>query len=65
VTPVPWDQVRPGDLVFFATDTGDITTVHHVALYVGGGLVVEAPRPGRNVRVAPVWQPGLFGAGRP
>jgi cell wall-associated NlpC family hydrolase len=65
VLPVPWDQLRPGDLVFFAADPGDITTVYHVALYVGGGLVVEAPQPGTNVRVAPVRQPGLFGAGRP
>jgi cell wall-associated NlpC family hydrolase len=65
VLPVPWDGIRPGDLVFFATNPRDITTVYHVALYVGDGLVVEAPRPGTHVRVAPVWQPGLLGAGRP
>jgi cell wall-associated NlpC family hydrolase len=65
VLPIPWGEIRPGDLVFFATDAHDVTTVYHVALYVGGDLVVEAPRPGTRVRVAPVWQPGLLGAGRP
>jgi len=65
VLPVPLNQMRPGDLVFFAADLRDVTTVYHVALYVGGGQMVEAPRPGAAVRVASVWQTGLFGAGRP
>lgn len=40
-------SLRPGDLVFFAG-------LSHVALYVGGGLVVDAPRPGRRVSLRPL-----------
>jgi cell wall-associated NlpC family hydrolase len=39
-------QLRPGDLLFWATDTNNPTTIHHVATYVGGGLMIHAPRTG-------------------
>ncbi|MDP9445305.1 MAG: NlpC/P60 family protein [Actinomycetota bacterium] len=49
-TPVPANELRPGDLVFWAAlDSPD--TIFHVALYVGGGLVVHAPRSGESVRL--------------
>jgi cell wall-associated NlpC family hydrolase len=38
-------QLQPGDLVFYGSD------LHHVALYVGGGWVVHAPKPGDFVRM--------------
>ena len=40
-------ELEPGDLVFFARDGA----VHHVAIYVGGGDVLEAPYIGAPVRV--------------
>jgi cell wall-associated NlpC family hydrolase len=40
-------ELEPGDLVFFARDG----SVHHVAIYVGGGEVLEAPSIGAAVRV--------------
>jgi cell wall-associated NlpC family hydrolase len=40
-------ELEPGDLVFFARDGA----VHHVAIYVGGGDVLEAPYIGAAVRV--------------
>ena len=41
------EQLEPGDLVFFARDGA----VHHVAIYVGDGQVLEAPYIGATVRV--------------
>jgi len=43
---VPASQVQPGDIVTYLGG-------HHVAVYVGGGKIVEAPRPGKLVRLAP------------
>ncbi|MGK2945045.1 MAG: C40 family peptidase [Desulfuromonadales bacterium] len=42
-------QLRPGDLVFFATEGG--TRVTHVGMYVGDGDFIHAPRTGKNVRI--------------
>ena len=53
-TPVPESQARPGDLVFYATDPSNILTVHHVALYIGDGMMIEAPHTGAFVRISPV-----------
>jgi peptidoglycan DL-endopeptidase RipA len=47
---VPISQIRPGDLLFWANDGA----VHHVALYIGDGQMVEAPYSGGAVRIAPV-----------
>lgn len=43
--------LEPGDLVFYATDPYDQTTVHHVAMYLGRGLMIEAPESGERVHV--------------
>ncbi|MBY8876526.1 C40 family peptidase [Actinacidiphila acidipaludis] len=45
---VPLDQARPGDLVIYRGDAS------HVAMYVGGGMVIHAPYPGARVRYDPV-----------
>lgn len=42
-------ELRPGDLVFFATKGGSRVT--HVGMYVGGGNFIHAPRTGKNVRI--------------
>ncbi|MEU2717795.1 NlpC/P60 family protein [Streptomyces sp. NPDC007205] len=50
-TEVPRDQMQPGDIIGIQTTPGDYS---HVAIYYGGGKILEAPRPGRNVRIAPL-----------
>ncbi|RKS80130.1 cell wall-associated NlpC family hydrolase [Motilibacter peucedani] len=42
-------QAQPGDLLFFHSP------VTHVAIYAGGGKMVEAPHTGAKVRVSDVW----------
>jgi hypothetical protein len=43
----PIEQATPGDLIFWMDNTGYI---HHVAIYIGGGQVIEAPTDGIPVR---------------
>ncbi|MFI9292966.1 C40 family peptidase [Streptomyces gardneri] len=56
---VPLSELRPGDLVVY------FPGATHVALYLGEGLVVQAPRPGGKVKVSPVAANPLLGAVRP
>jgi cell wall-associated NlpC family hydrolase len=58
-------QLRPGDLVFWASDPADPGSIHHVGLYVGQGLMVDAPHTGARVRVEPLHPRGYAGATRP
>ncbi|MBA4866213.1 C40 family peptidase [Streptomyces sp. PSKA54] len=43
--------LKPGDLVFYAYAPGRDATIHHVGIYVGGGQMVNAARPGTVVRL--------------
>ncbi|GGU07463.1 C40 family peptidase [Streptomyces violascens] len=56
---VPLTSLRPGDLVVY------FPTATHVAMYLGDGLVVQAPRPGARVKVSPIAANPLLGAVRP
>ncbi|HEY0637633.1 MAG TPA: NlpC/P60 family protein [Pseudonocardiaceae bacterium] len=60
--PIPVDQLQPGDLLFWGTGL----RVHHVALYVGEGQMIEAPRSGTLITLATVRLSGdHLGATRP
>ncbi|MFC8762307.1 NlpC/P60 family protein [Streptomyces sp. NPDC057193] len=52
-------ELRPGDLVVY------FPGATHVAVYLGEGLVVHAPRPGGKVKVSPIAANPLLGAVRP
>ncbi|MGW5675191.1 NlpC/P60 family protein [Streptomyces sp. NPDC003860] len=52
-------ELAPGDLVFFYPG------ISHVGLYVGGGRMVHAPRPGAPVRIASIDEMPFAGATRP
>jgi cell wall-associated NlpC family hydrolase len=58
-------DLQRGDLVFWATDTSDPSTVHHVAVYLGNGQILEAPQSGLSVRVTAMRWAGYIGATRP
>ena len=56
-------SLLPGDLLFFSSSSS-WQQIHHVAMYAGEGMMVEAPRTGLNVRLVPVRWTRLFGATR-
>ena len=53
------DELQPGDLVFFYND------ISHVGLYIGGGMMIHAPKPGDVVKKAPITEMPIYGAVRP
>ena len=59
-------ELEPGDMVFFATNASDSNPIYHVAMYIGGGKMIQAPRPGRGVEIVSLYYMGTpqF-AGRP
>jgi cell wall-associated NlpC family hydrolase len=56
------DQLQPGDLVFFATNTNDPSTIHHVGIYIGNGQMIDAPATGEQVGVHNAFRPDYIGA---
>ncbi|MEV5435372.1 C40 family peptidase [Streptomyces sp. NPDC052682] len=56
---IPLDELRPGDLVVYFPEAT------HVALYLGDGMVVQAPRPGARIKVSPIAANPVLGAVRP
>lgn len=42
---ISYGSVKPGDLLFFGNP------ISHVSIYMGGGKMVQAPRPGKRVEV--------------
>ena len=60
-TPVPINDLQPGDLLFYGAGGGD-----HVAMYVGPGQMIEAPYTGATVWITSLrLGSGFAGAGRP
>ena len=50
---VPVSQLQPGDLLFYHTDPTAPGYISHVAIYLGNGLMIQAPEPGENVEIVP------------
>jgi uncharacterized protein YraI len=53
-------QLRAGDLVFFYSQSPS-----HVGIYVGNGVMIDAPRPGKTVRYMNIRHMPYAGAVRP
>ena len=63
---VPLTGLQRGDLLFYATDNADPSTIHHVGIYIGNGMMVDAPYTGAFVRIDSIYAPGVpIGAVRP
>ncbi|SOD73978.1 cell wall-associated NlpC family hydrolase [Jatrophihabitans sp. GAS493] len=59
-------SLMPGDLLFWSSN-GAISGIHHVAIYIGNGNVIQAPNSGEVIQITPVGQvsSGYYGATRP
>ena len=44
---IPISEIKPGDLLYY-------NGIGHVAMYVGGGMIIDAPTPGQVVRELPM-----------
>ncbi|MEV0619511.1 NlpC/P60 family protein [Nonomuraea sp. NPDC050404] len=69
-TRIPRDQIRPGDLVFFAHDPASPATIHHVGIAIDAKRMVHAPSTGSTVLIAtwagdPYREREFIGAVRP
>jgi cell wall-associated NlpC family hydrolase len=52
-------QLQPGDLLFTAGSDGSATNPGHVGMFIGDGLVVQAPETGEPIMLTPLagyWQ---------
>jgi len=60
-TPISPSDLRPGDLVFWG-DSNDSSSIYHVAMYIGDGQIIHAPRTGRDVEIVSLyyWTPPNF-----
>jgi len=50
---VPLSELEPGDLLFYHTDPTAPDYISHVAIYLGGGKMIQAPMPGLDVEIVP------------
>jgi len=63
---VPLAQMQPGDLMWYSQESAFNGDKYHVVIFVGGGLMLEAPNPAAVVRIVPIRYGELFPyAGRP
>ncbi len=58
-------DLQPGDLVFYAYNTSDPSSIHHVAIWIGNDQIVEAPNSGSSVKISTMYWNGFIGAARP
>ncbi|KPI19840.1 NLP/P60 protein [Actinobacteria bacterium OV450] len=59
LTHVKISEMRPGDLIIYNEDAS------HVAIYLGDGSIVHAPRPGRLITIAGAGSMEILGVVRP
>jgi cell wall-associated NlpC family hydrolase len=63
---VPFQDIQRGDLIWWSKETAFSGDKYHVAIYMGDGMMLEAPNPARTVRIVPVRYGEIWPyAGRP
>ena len=55
---VPKSSLQPGDFVYYGSP------IHHVGMYIGGGMMIEAPHTGAQVRTRSIFRKDYVGATR-
>jgi cell wall-associated NlpC family hydrolase len=57
---VPLRDVEAGDLIFWSTSNNHLNRgygdKYHIGIYIGGGLILDAPNPSKPVRIIPMNQ---------
>jgi cell wall-associated NlpC family hydrolase len=61
---VPYSKARPGDMLIWANDPTAPGYISHIALYLGDGKMLAAPRRGTVVQVQNVYTRNMRGAVR-
>lgn len=56
---ISFSDLQPGDLVFFYND------LHHVGIYIGGGMMIHAPQTGDVVKISSAWRSNFQWGVRP
>jgi cell wall-associated NlpC family hydrolase len=51
---VDYGSLRAGDLIFYGSHPGDPSSIYHVAMYTGGGMMIEATLPGQPLSENPL-----------
>lgn len=49
---VPWDKLQPGDLMFWGSEGN----IHHVAIYLGQGMMMHEPNPAKKAEIVPAYK---------
>ncbi len=63
---VPFQNIQRGDLIWWSKERAFSGDKYHVAIYLGDGMMLEAPNPARTVRIVPVRYGEIWPyAGRP
>ena len=64
---IPLNQLQPGDLMWYTKVPGNFDgDKYHIVIFAGNGMMLEAPRPGREVRIVPIrWGEMFKYGGRP
>ncbi len=57
---VPFQDAKRGDLIWWTRSSNFSGDKYHVAIYLGNGMMLEAPNPARTVRIVPVRFGELF-----
>ena len=66
VLKISYNDLRPGDLVFWSTDPNNPDGIYHVAIWAGNGQIMEASKPGDPLRTISMrWGSTMPFAGRP
>ena len=56
---IAFNDLQPGDLVLFYSD------LHHVGIYIGGGMMIHAPQTGDVVKISSAWRSNFQWGVRP